>query len=71
MITLYAMILGRCTKSSECRQNGQGFCNLAFANTGYCLKCRDLEENCDYDQVVVSNSVEDCKNACEGISKHN
>ena len=69
MKTFYATILGRCTKSSDCRQNEQGFCNLAFVNFGYCLKCRDLSESCDYAPLVKLNSVEDCKKACEGISK--
>ena len=69
MKTFYAKILGRCTKSSDCHQNEQGFCNLAFVNFGYCLKCRDLSESCDYAPLVKLNSVEDCKKACEGISK--
>ena len=69
MKTFYAKFLGRCTKSSDCRQNEQGFCNLAYINFGYCLKCRDIEISCDYDQLVNLKSTEDCKKACEGMSK--
>ena len=61
------MISGPCRKSAECRQKEQGFCNLAFGSTGYCLKCDDIIGNCDNDNRIRSNSLEDCKTACEGI----
>ena len=63
--------LGRCTKSSDCSQNEQGFCNMKFGTSGYCLKCRDIDENCDNDFSVQSSSLKDCKTACEGMNKFN
>ena len=63
------MFSGRCTKSSECSQNEQGFCNMQFGSSGYCLKCRDIAESCDNDFSVQSSSLEDCKKTCEGIHK--
>ena len=65
------MFLGRCRKSSDCSQNEQGFCNMKFGTSGYCLKCRDVDENCDNDFSVQSSSLNDCKTACEGMNKFN
>lgn len=61
------MISGPCTKFAECRQKEQGFCNLAFGSTGYCLKCIDISGKCENDNRILLNSLEDCKAACEGI----
>ena len=60
------MVLGRCTKSSDCSQNEKGFCNMKFGTSGYCLKCRNIDENCDNDLLIYSRSLKDCKMSCEG-----
>ena len=59
--------LGRiCKDSYKCQRQGLGFCNLRNSNSGYCIRCPDIDGRCDEDNVVATGkALQECQSACE------
>ena len=64
-----AIIVGQCRDSSECRRNGDGFCNFDNGNSGFCESCLDILSNggsCEDAGFINQRGEHECENICGG-----